>query len=335
MKFHDGHGKYQPELNKYFHMYRCQLNLALFCATSALGISWQHLNHPNLLVPDVYRFHLYFPVRSIIHNLGTPLPCEDGFSKVKNSYINSAYYAICNDYGVNPNETWMYGDWFYTTSYAIFTTGSKVTKRSPPDNVGRWIITRSRGLTRKGIEKISRSVRAYVYLVLTSQVQARSSIVGNSASAVDAQEVFKSTFKALIDEDYSISNDIQRYQDVLEHALSKVDFSVGIGIYMLPSNLNLKIGSTKGYNNKILISSVGMKIGPNIEINKDKLPEPVKARDVKQDDASMKNTDKQPIKEHPMAQDNNSRMLAKKHGDDKLAITLLIVGTGLIAYHFW
>ena len=51
-----------------------------------------------------------------------------------------------------------------------------------------------------------------MYLVLTSQVQARSSIVGNSASAVDAQEVFKGTFKALIDEDYSISNDIQRYK---------------------------------------------------------------------------------------------------------------------------
>ena len=103
---------------------------------------------------------------------------------------------------------------------------------------------------RKGIGKISRPVRAYVHLVLTSQVQARSNIVGTSASAVDAHEVFKSTFKALIDEDYFISNDIQRYQDVLEHALYKVDFSVGIRVCMLPSNLNLKIGSTKGYNNK-------------------------------------------------------------------------------------
>ena len=228
----------------------------------------------------------------------------------------------------------MHGDWFYTTSFTILTTGLKATKRSPPDDVGTWVITRSRGLTRKGIEKISRSVRAYVYLVLTSQVQARSSIVGNSASAVDAQEVFKSTFKALIDEDYSISNDIQRYQDVLEHALSKVDFSVGIGIYMLPSNLNLKISSTKGYNNKILISSAGMKIGPNIEINQDKLPEPVKAGYVKHD-ASMKNTDKQPVKKHPMAQDDNSRMFTEKHNDEKLAITFLIVGAGLIAYHFW
>ena len=106
----------------------------------------------------------------------------------------------------------------------------------------QWIITQSQGFTRKGIEKISRCVRAYLYLVLTSQAQARSSIVGNSAPAVDAQQVFKSTFKVLINEEHSIAIDIERYQEVLEHALSKVDFSVGIGIYMLPSNLNLNIG---------------------------------------------------------------------------------------------
>ena len=173
MKFYNSHRKYKPELNEHFYMYRCHLNFALLCAASALGISYQHLNHPNLLVRAVYRFHLYFHVRPIFHNLGTPLPYEDGFSKVKNSYINSAYYTICDDYGADANKTWMHGDWFYTTSYAILTTGSKATKRSPPDDVGRWVITRSRGLTRKGIEKISKSARAYVYLVLTSQVQAR------------------------------------------------------------------------------------------------------------------------------------------------------------------
>ena len=77
-----------------------------------------------------------------------------------------------------------------------------------------------------------------------------------------------------------------------------------------------------------------MKIGSSIEINKDKLPEPVKTGDVKHD-ASMKNMDKQTVKEHAISQDDNLRMLAKKHDDEKLAITLLIVGTGLIAYHFW
>ena len=38
-KFYNSHGKYKPELNEYFHMYRCQLNFVMFAATSALGIS--------------------------------------------------------------------------------------------------------------------------------------------------------------------------------------------------------------------------------------------------------------------------------------------------------
>ena len=118
---------------------------------------------------------------------------------------------------------------------------------------------------------VRRFVWTYVYLVLTSQVQARSSIMGNSAPVVDAQQVFKSTFKALINEDYSIGTYIGRYQGVLENALSKVDFSVSTGIYMLPSDLNLSLGKTKGYNNKILVSNKDMKIGSNKDINK-KLP---------------------------------------------------------------
>ena len=173
MKFYNSHGKYRPELNEYFHMYRCQLNFAMFCATSALGISWQHLNHPNLLVPSVYRFHVYFHVRIIMHHLDTYLPHEDGFSRVKNSYIKCAYYNICYDYGVDADETWMYGDWFYTADCGIFGNGGKATQRSPPDNLTRWTITQSKDFTKKSIGKISRSVRAYVYLVLTFQVQAR------------------------------------------------------------------------------------------------------------------------------------------------------------------
>ena len=42
---------------------------------------------------------------------------------------------------------------------------------------------------------------------------------------------FKSTFKGLINEDIGIATDIKSYQGVLEHVLSKVDFSVGTGIY--------------------------------------------------------------------------------------------------------
>ena len=136
-KFDNSHGKYKSELNEYFHMYWFQLNFALFCATSALGISLQHLNHPNLLVRAIYRFHVYLYVRLILHELGISLPHEDGFSKVKNNYIQSAYYGLWDDYGVDPSKTWMYGDWFYTTDYAIFGHEVKATDRSPPDNITR------------------------------------------------------------------------------------------------------------------------------------------------------------------------------------------------------
>ena len=109
------------------------MNFALFCATSAPGMSWQHLNHPNLLVRSIYRFHVYFHVRLILLDLDIPLPHEDGFRNVKNASINSACYSICDDYGVDATEIGMHGDWFYATVYdifGIFAHGVKATKSS-------------------------------------------------------------------------------------------------------------------------------------------------------------------------------------------------------------
>ena len=110
---------------------------------------------------------------------------------------------------------------------------------------------------RKGTEKSNRSVqtcrsvRTYVYLGLTSQVQERS-------CTIDAKQNLKSTFNELINEDCSISVDIERHQSVLRHTLSKVNFSVGSGVYMLPSNLNLTIRKNLVYYNKMLMTNIGM-----------------------------------------------------------------------------
>ena len=53
-------------------------------------------------------------------------------------------------------------------------------------------------------------MQVYVYLVLISQLQARPGIVGNSTSAVDAQQIFKTMFNALINKDFSIGVDVDR-----------------------------------------------------------------------------------------------------------------------------
>ena len=136
---------------------------------------------------------------------------------------------------------------------------------------------------------------------------------------MDAQRVL-GTFKELINEGYSISSDTVRYHGVLEQALSKVDFSVGVGIYMLPSNLNLSFGKTKGYNNKILVSNTHMKIGSNRDINKDCK----KLLDVSKKIVA-------PAVQHKPVETtilHNLKMLTEKHSDEKLVITLLIVGAG-------
>ena len=74
-------------------------------------------------------------------------------------------------------------------------------------------------------------------------------------------------FEELLKSDYSIADDIARYQGVLEHAMSKVDFSVGGGIYMLRSNMNLNINKIQGFNNKMLISESSYKLGLNNRVN--------------------------------------------------------------------
>ena len=55
----------------------------------------------------------------------------------------------------------------------------------------------------------------------------------------------------------------------MQYARSKVDYVIGEFIYMLPSNMNLRIGKVKDYNNKILISSPSFKIGTNLKIDLD------------------------------------------------------------------
>ena len=163
---------------------------------------------------------------------------------------------------------------------------------------------------------------------------------------MDAQEVFKST---LINEDYSISSDIDRYHGCLRARVIKSRFFSGYMHLYASKYLNLNIGKTVGYNIKILVSSRDMKIGSNRDIDKDhqKLsrPEPGKAESAAP--KTVKNIDK-PIKDllaaqhdpvgnktHQVQQTDNQRMLAEWHNDEKLAITILIVGAGLVVYHFW
>ena len=65
-----------------------------------------------------------------------------------------------------------------------------------------------------------------------------------------------------------IREDIKHYQDTFSYASSKVDYSVGQNICMVPSDMNVKIKTgTVRYNNKILVSDEKFSLEKNDEVN--------------------------------------------------------------------
>ena len=131
-----------------------------------------------------------------------------------------------------------------------------------PDSMTRWIIEASVGFTDVGLLRISESVRAYAYLILSFQASARSGIVGNTASALTAQSAFLDNFESVVNCRVDSREDIKRYQDTLSYTSSKVNYSMGQNIYMLSSDMNLKIKTgTVGYKNKILVSNGNFSLG--------------------------------------------------------------------------
>ena len=248
------------------HLWQIQLNFAVWCTSSACGVSSAHLNykkHP--MIRAVYRFHVYYHVRRVLKRLQVPLPHKTGFNAADNPYTESEFLKICEDYGI-PIDPMKYQDEKFYWSYqrGIHWPNDYIGL----DSMTHWIIEKSVGFTDVGLYKVSESVRAYAYLILSSQASARSSIIENMASALTAQSAFLNNFEDIVNRRVDIREGIKRYQDTLSYASSKVNYSIRENLYMLPSDMNMKIRSgTVRYNNIILVSDEKFSLGKNENVN--------------------------------------------------------------------
>ena len=253
-----------------FSLWQSQLNLVVFCASSACGVSVEHFNAKEPMIRSIYRFHVYHHVRRILKILEIPLPYENSFNQYNNPYNHEKFIGICSEYGVSNDLTkWRNQKYFSKWQSRAWETNKSGMSYINENSFSRWIIEKSDGLTPLGLQKLSETVRDYTYLILTSQISTRGPIVGHEARNLDAQRVFLNTFENIVNRRVNIPEDIQRFQKTLQYARSKVDYVIGEFIYMLPSDMNLQIGRVKNYNNKILISSPSFKIGTNLKINLD------------------------------------------------------------------
>ena len=197
-----------------------QLNFVVWCASSACGVSTAHLNYTkHAMIRAVYRFHVYYYVRRVLKRLQVPLPHQTSFNAADNPYTSSEFLKMCEDYGV-PNDPMKYRDeiFYWTYQHGVGWPNDYL----GPDSMTLWIIEKSESFTDVGLYRISESVKAYVYLILSSQASTRSSIIANTVNALTAQSAFLNNFEDIVNRRVNIQEDIKRYQNTLSYASHRV-----------------------------------------------------------------------------------------------------------------
>ena len=211
-----------------FTIWQSQLNFTVFCASSACGVSVEHLNAKEPIIRSIYRFYVYYHIRRILKILEIPLPYENSFNQYNNPYNHEKFIGICSEYGVsNDLMKWRNQKYFSTWQSRAWETNKPGMSYINENSFSRWIIEKSDGLTTLGIQKLSESVRDYAYLILTSQTSTRGPIVGHEARNLDAQRTFLNTFENIVNRRVNIPEDIRRFQKTLQYARSKVDDAIG------------------------------------------------------------------------------------------------------------
>ena len=116
-----------------------------------------------------------------------------------------------------------------------------------------------------------------------------------------------------------VREDLKHYQDTLSYASSKIDYSVGENLFMLPSNMELKIKTgTVWYNNKILISDGNFSLGKNNEVNSLETPA------IK--DHKTNSLETLAIESHSNTAQGLTHAPTISHEDEKTAFILFITG---------
>ena len=90
-----------------FDWWQCQLNFAIWCATSGCGVSYEdHLQAKNPLLRGLYTFHVYYTTRRILEELCVTLPGDKSHEWYENAYNARGYKRLCTEFGVSSDTDW-------------------------------------------------------------------------------------------------------------------------------------------------------------------------------------------------------------------------------------
>ena len=218
------------------------------------------------------------------------------------------------------------------------------------DISGAWtmfILDKSEGFTQAGVERLSDSIRTYVWAILGAQAQTRSNIL-KAGTGFDAQKQFLAIVEDAIASPVDIPSSIARYQTTLQYASTPPDFVFGIGLYLAPSDMALHPGNVQGYNNEIVITGSEAAIGHNPGINESEQISGTGDKSFKGKIAAPAGTDHKgppsgraagsptpaavaPVADPAGLQQLASAAAAASHEEEKTALIAAGVGVGLVA----
>ena len=226
--------------NTPFSWWHCQLNFALWCASSGCGVSFEdHLQAEKPFLASLYRFRVYHTTRRLLEELRVALPGNKSYSCYENSFDSRAYKRLCIELAVPPEQDSRQkvdhgcqglGSWstFMTPSgayrHAQVAQGplfhAKDIMRHNRDIPGAWttfVLDKSEGFTQAGVERLNDSVRTYVWAILGTQAQTRSNIL-KTETGFDVQKQFLANIEDAIASPVDIPSSISRYQRTLQYA---------------------------------------------------------------------------------------------------------------------
>lgn len=131
-------------------------------------------------------------------------------------------------------------------------------------NKNRWMDyipkTSPKLLTDVGLAAVGESIMVYVYCVINSQTSGIG-ITGHSSGAQTAQRRFINLAKTMINRgsgtDGSVTDLVSEFQNSLAKTNRSIDFSLGEGLYLIPSDMRLSDKKIAGLNNMIMRASAG------------------------------------------------------------------------------
>jgi len=121
-------------------------------------------------------------------------------------------------------------------------------------------------LTQVGLSRINQSIEAFVYCILGTQVNVRSSILGSGGRVKEAQSEFLVLMEDAIRQP-DLAKSVQRYQLAVDQAKVRLNLAVAPMSWLMPAQMIINTASTIGYNNKLKQAVSGMNFGVNNEVN--------------------------------------------------------------------